>query len=50
VAAEIAAVDLGDLAIAADDATAHFLGHRFAQLVAENERRRVFLPRLSGGS
>ena len=36
VAAEIAAIDLGDLALAADDAALHFLGHRLAHLVQEN--------------
>jgi len=38
VAAEIAAIDLGHLAFAANDATLHFLGHCLTQLVAQNER------------
>src|SRR5271166_5797004 len=37
IAAEIVAVDLRDLAFAADCAALHFLRHRFAELVAENE-------------
>ena len=39
VAAEIAAIDLGDFAFAADDAAFHFLRHRLAQLVAARRKR-----------
>ena len=41
VAAEIAAIDLGHLAFAADNAALHFLGHRLAQLVQQHERALV---------
>ena len=48
VAAEISAIDLGDLAFAADHAALQFLGHRLAQLVQQHERALVGHVQIAG--
>src|SRR5207302_6039226 len=47
IAAEIAAVDLGPLALAADRGLAYFRRHRFAHLVGQDESRLVLRPEIA---